>query len=147
MTERTLFRHFTDKREVLFGGEIALTAVLTQAVSQASPSLGAWATLLEAFGAAEPLLVGNRDLAAQRRRVIAGSAPLRERELAKTMSLTADLASALRTRGVPAGRASLAAQIGMAAFGQAFESWLDGQPGDFGQHLTNAFHEARELTL
>jgi AcrR family transcriptional regulator len=146
VTERTFFRHFPEKREVLFGGEAALSAILTSAVQGAPPALGAWDTLFRAFQAAEPLLVENRPFSEPRRRIIASSSPLQEREAAKAMSLTVGLASALRERGVPDRLASLAAQVGMAAFSQAFAAWLDGEPGNLGEHLAKAFHEVRDLT-
>jgi AcrR family transcriptional regulator len=147
VTERTFFRHFADKREVLFDGEATLSAILTEAVQEAPPALSAWATLFRAFQAAEPLLVENRPFSQPRRRIIASSPPLQERELAKAMSLTVKLAAALRDRGTPDRLASLAAQIGMAAFSQAFTDWLDDDPGDLDAHLAEAFREAHTLTL
>jgi len=146
VTERTFFRHFPDKREVLFGGEALLSEILTMAVRDAPPGLGPWALLLRAFRAAKSLLVENRRFSEPRRQVIASNQPLRERELGKVMSLTAKLASALRERGVPDRAASLAAQMGMAAFGQAVASWLDGDPGDFEVHLAEAFREVHDLS-
>ncbi len=146
VTERTFFRHFADKREVLFDGEAALGAILTGAVHAAPPALGPWATLLLAFQATKPFLVENRVLAAARRRVIACSPPLQERELAKAMSLTVLLAVALRERGTPDPLAFLAAQIGMAAFSQAFTFWLDADPSDLDEQLAKAFREVRNLT-
>src|ERR1700748_3596449 len=49
VTERTYFRHFADKREVLFDGENELRAVLASAVAAAPAKLGAMETLLFAF--------------------------------------------------------------------------------------------------
>lgn len=146
VTERTFFRHFPDKREVLFDGEAALSAILTRAVQDAQDGLGAWDTLLCAFQAAGPLLVENRPFSEPRRRIIASSPPLQERETAKAMSLAAKLASALRERGVPDRRAFLAAQMGMAAFGQAFSAWLDGEGSKLDEHLAQAFRDVRDLS-
>ena len=146
VTERTFFRHFPDKREVLFDGESALGAILTDAVHDAPPALGPWATLFHAFRAAKDLFVANRHFAEPRRRIIAGSRPLQERELIKAMSLGAKLACALQARGVPDRLASLAAQVGMAAFTQAFSCWLDGEPGDLDDHLARAFREVYDLS-
>jgi len=146
VTERTFFRHFPDKREVLFEGEAALSAILTGAAREAPAELGAWATLLRAFQAAAPLMNANRAFAEPRRRVIASSPPLRERELAKALSLTASLAAALGERGVDHRRAILAAQMGMAAFGQAFAGWLDDPSGSFDDLLVQAFGDVRDLS-
>lgn len=146
VTERTFFRHFVDKREVVFDGEAALSTILTQAVLEAPAALGPWATLYRAFRASQALLVENRPLAEVRRRVIATSPALQERELAKAMSMTVKLAAALRERGVSDRLASLAAQTGMAAFSQAYSLWIEGDSGSFDTHLVRAFHEVRALT-
>ena len=146
VTERTFFRHFPDKREVLFDGEGALSAILIEAVHGAPAALGPWATLFHAFRAAKDLLVVNRHFAEPRRRVIASSRALQERELMKAMSLSAALAFALQKRGVPDRPASLAAQVGMAAFSQAFSYWLEDGAGDLDEHLARAFREVSDLS-
>ena len=146
VTERTFFRHFPDKREVLFDGEAALSAILIEAVRDAPPAFGPWATLFHAFRAAENFLAENRHFAEPRRHVIASNPPLQERELIKAMSLAATLAFALQERGVSDRLASLAAQVGMAAFSQAFSSWLDGGIGGLDEHLARAFREVRALS-
>ena len=146
LTERTFFRHFPDKREVLFDGEAALNAILTQAAREAPSSLGPWATLFRAFQAAEPLLIKNRPFSEPRRRIIASSPALQERELAKAMSLTAKLTSVLCERGVPDRLASLTAQVGMAAFSNAFMAWLDSDLSSLDHHLIEAFREVHDLS-
>ncbi len=146
VTERTFFRHFTDKREVLFDGEGALRTLLIEAVHDAPPALGPWAALFHAFRTAKDQLVENRHFAEPRRRIIASSPPLQERELIKAMSLSMALAIALQERGVPDRLASLAAQMGMAAFSQAFSSWLDGGQDDLDEHLAQAFWQVHQLS-
>lgn len=145
VTERTFFRHFSDKREVLFDGENELRAILTKAVHDAPSAFGPWPTLFYAFRAAKDLLVENRYFAEPRRLIIASSPPLQERELTKAMSLGAALASALQERGVPNRLASLAAQVGMTAFALAFSSWLE-EAGDLDDHLARAFREVHDLS-
>ncbi len=146
VTERTFFRHFTDKREVLFDGEGALRTILIDAVHDAPASLRPLATLFHAFRKAEDLLVDNRQFAEPRRRIIASSPPLQERELIKARSLISALATALQERGIPDRRAWLAAQVGMAAFTQAFSSWLDGGQGNPNEYLAHAFREVQDLS-
>src|SRR5262245_7540340 len=83
LTERTFFRHFADKREVLFAGAGRLEELLVRTVAGAPDSaapIDAVAAGLEAAGA---LLQGRRGSARQRQRVIAANAELRERELLK----------------------------------------------------------------
>ncbi len=145
VTERTFFRHFPDKREVLFQGEALLAEALTSAVRNAPPTLGPWDTLFGAFRSVEQLFVANRAFSEPRRRIIAHSPTLQEREQAKTRSLVTALATALSERGVHYPLATLAAQMGMAALSHAFETWLD-DSGDLEEHLVRAFREVRELS-
>jgi AcrR family transcriptional regulator len=146
VTERTFFRHFADKREVLFDGETLLGDILNSAVRDAPAELGPWDTLFRAFRSAEHLFVENRAFAEPRHRVIASSPALQERALAKTRSLIAGLASALRERGVPDHVAMLAAQMGMAALGHAVACWFDDGSSDLGDHLVQAFRKVRDLS-
>src|SRR5258707_4907397 len=81
LTERTFFRYFADKREVLFWGAGRLQELLVDAVASApasAPPIDAVAAALEAAGA---LLQERRETARQRQTVIAANAELREREL------------------------------------------------------------------
>ncbi|WP_246731804.1 TetR/AcrR family transcriptional regulator [Methylocapsa sp. S129] len=146
VTERTFFRHFADKREVLFDGETALSDILNSALREAPAELGPWDALFRAFEAAERLFVENRSFAEPRHRLIERSPALQERALAKTRSLIAGLASALRERGVPDHAAMLAAQMGMAALGHAVACWFDDGSSGLGDHLAQAFRKVRDLS-
>jgi AcrR family transcriptional regulator len=146
VTERTFFRHFADKREVLFDGETLLSDILNSALRDAPAELGPWDALFRAFRAAEHLFVENRPFAEPRHRVIASSPALQERALAKTRSLIAGLASGLRERGVPDHEAMLAAQMGMAALSHAVACWFDDGSSDLGDHLVQAFRKVRDLS-
>jgi AcrR family transcriptional regulator len=125
LTERTFFRHFADKREVLFAGAGALQELLVSAVAGASDGaapIDAAAAGLEATGA---LLQERREYSRQRQGIIAANAELRERELIKLASLAAALADALRGRGVADPAASLTAEVAIAVFRISFERWVE----------------------
>ncbi|HTD08949.1 MAG TPA: TetR family transcriptional regulator [Solirubrobacteraceae bacterium] len=125
LTERTFFRHFADKREVLFAGAEALQELLVSTVIGAPASLApidAAAVGLEAIGG---FIQEGGDLARQRQAIIASSAELQERELIKLASLAAALAEALRQRGVGDPVASLTAEAAIAVFKVAFERYVD----------------------
>jgi AcrR family transcriptional regulator len=125
LTERTFFRHFSDKREVLFAGAGAMQELLVSTVADAPASLapiGAAAAGLEAVGA---LIQEGGEFARQRQAIIMSSAELRERELIKLASLAAALAEALRRRGVDEPAASLTAEAGIAVFKVAFERYVE----------------------
>lgn len=145
VTERTYFRHFPDKREVLFDGEIRLSEALASAVAQLPEDLGPLDTLHRAFLAVEGLLQENRAVAMPRHMVIARTPALRERELTKIASLTSMLASLLQTRGTGPQVAALAAQVGMAAFTQATVEWLSKPVGPLSTHLAHAMKDLRAL--
>jgi len=146
VTERTFFRHFPDKREVLFDGDAAFSEALTSAVRGAAPALGPWDTLFFAFRSVEQMFVDNRPFSEPRRHVIASNPALQERAMAKTRSLIAVVASALRERGVPDHQANLAAQIGMTTLSHAVTKWFDDNSSDLGGHIVRAFQEVRDLS-
>ncbi|HEY6478594.1 MAG TPA: TetR family transcriptional regulator [Streptosporangiaceae bacterium] len=126
LTQRTFFRHFADKREVLFAGGDALRELMVSALARAPDSaapIDAVAASLQAAGAA---LQEGGEQPRQRQAVIAANADLQERELIKLASLAAALADGLRRRGVADPAASLAAEAGIAVFKIAFARWVTG---------------------
>jgi AcrR family transcriptional regulator len=147
LTERTFFRYFADKREVLFWGAGTLQEFLVGTVASAPDSaapIDAVAAALEAAGA---LLQERRESARQRQTVIAANAELRERELIKLASLASALGGALRRRGVREPAASLAAEAGIAVFRIAFERWIN-ETGErtLPQHLRESLDELKAVT-
>ncbi|SNS56087.1 transcriptional regulator, TetR family [Actinomadura meyerae] len=147
VTERTYFRHFADKREVLFGGTAELLDLLTTAAAgapAAATPLEATAAALEAAGG---VFAGHRDRAARRQEIILANPELRERELIKMAAFAAALAHALRERGVPGPAATLTAETGIAVFKVAFERWLDAPAGrEFTDVIRESLSELRTLT-
>jgi AcrR family transcriptional regulator len=128
LTERTFFRHFADKREVLFAAADALRETLGSTVATAPASLtplAAVAAGIEAYAAELP----DRETARQRQTIIAANPELRERDLTKYATLSATLAEALRTRGLADPAATLTAEVGIAVFRVAFARWID-DPND-----------------
>lgn len=124
VTERTFFRHFPDKREVLFGGQDVLIGALTQSLTLASSEVRPLAALFFAFRSVVPLLEANRPFSEPRQKVISATPALHERELAKLEALSDALAAVMRARGVRDVQAELSAQIGVAAFASATVAWL-----------------------
>jgi AcrR family transcriptional regulator len=125
LTERTFFRHFADKREVLFGGAGRLTELLVSSVAGAPDSAAPIDAIAAALGTVAALLQERRAFSRQRQAIIDAHAELQERELIKLASLTSALAAALRRRGVSDPAASLAAEAGVAAFKIAFARWIN----------------------
>jgi AcrR family transcriptional regulator len=126
VTERTFFRHFTDKREVLFGGSELLKARIVSGVAAAPAGHTPIESVACGLDAAASFLgEARRDLAAQRQAVIASNPELRERELAKLADYAAAVASTLRQRGVGGMQATLAAEAGMSVLRVAIERWAN----------------------
>jgi AcrR family transcriptional regulator len=147
LTERTFFRYFADKREVLFAGAGSLQDFLVGNLACAPDSavpIDSVAAALEAVGA---LLQENREYARQRQAVIAANAELQERELIKLASLASAIAGALRQRGVTDPAASLAAEAGIAVFRIAFERWINenSQP-DLPRVIRESLDELKAVT-
>ena len=147
LTERTFFRHFADKREVLFAGaghlQDFLVSTLASTPDSAAP-IDAVAAALEAAGA---LLQERRDYAGQRQAIIAANVELQERELIKLAALSAAIADTLRRRGVKDPAASLTAEAGIAVFKIGFERWItDPSQRDFGHFVRESLGELKAVT-
>jgi AcrR family transcriptional regulator len=124
VTARTFFRHFADKREVLFAGASQLQDALVATVEKAPPEASPMQVVAAALDTAGELLGGNRELSRRRQTIINSHADLLERELIKMSTLAAALADGLRRRGVPEPDASLAAEAGVVVFRVAFGRWV-----------------------
>jgi AcrR family transcriptional regulator len=130
LTERTFFRYFADKREVLFGGAPELQKFLVAHVLGAPASLPPIEVIVTAYMAAgDDIFEARREFSRARQAVIAANTELQERELIKLATLNAALADALRQRGAGDPAASLAAEAGGSAFKLGFERWVEDTEG------------------
>lgn len=145
VTERTYFRHFADKREVLFDGQEILRAALTASIADAPTALAPLDAMFRAFHSVVPALEANREFAVPRQEVIATTPALQERELAKLAALADALTEQLRSRGVSDLQATLASRTGMAAFADAATGWLDDPSIPLGHRLDLALEALRSL--
>jgi len=126
LAERTFFRHFSDKREVLFSGAAALEALLVSTVVTALDDQVPIDAVVAGLETAGALIQQRRDFSRQRQAIIAANTELQERELIKLASLASAIANALRQSGVREPAASLTAEAGIAIFKIAFERWVNG---------------------
>jgi AcrR family transcriptional regulator len=143
LTKTTFFRHFPDKREVLFAGQDTHGRLLADGIATAPDS----ATPLEAVAAALDAATltftpGQREFGPRLRAVIAGNRELQERDAFKRAGLAAAMTEALQQRGVPEPTASLAAELGVRAFYRAFARWTDSTSQQtFTELARQALHE------
>lgn len=141
LTERTFFRHFADKREVLFSGSKELVKGIVDRIERTPPEVGPLETVAAAFEAAGAELQELRDLRFVRARyaLVIKHTEIQERELIKLASLAVAVTKALHARGVSEPAASLAAEAGVAVFKIGFERWVsEKKPQDFAAHIRAA---------
>ena len=125
LTERTFFRHFADKREVLFADGDVLAAQLAQVVRQAPAGKSArslaWIALQTMADELEPRREELRD----RHRVIASNPELQERDILKQENVVAAVARAMHERGLDEAQADLAASAAGAILRVGYRAWLN----------------------
>jgi AcrR family transcriptional regulator len=127
LTERTFFRYFADKREVIFAGEELFQQMFVSGIADGAKDAAPLEIVASAVIAATDFFSDERRAySRQRQSVIAANPGLQERELLKLASLGTALAAALRERGVPEPTATLSAQSGVTVFHVAFQQWITG---------------------
>jgi AcrR family transcriptional regulator len=141
LTERTFFRYFADKREVLFWGSGMLRELLSKAAIEAPASATPMGAVTAALDAAGAMLQERGQRAKQRQKVIMANPELQERELLKMASLASTLGEALRQRGVGDPVATLTAETGIAVLRVAFARWVE-KPTNY--HLPELIRESLE---
>jgi len=148
VTERTFFRYFADKREVLFSGAKELEKSIVDHIESAPRETRPLHTVVAAFEAAGAELQARRDLRFVRARyaLVTKHAEIQERELIKMASLATAVAKALHARGVAEPAASLAAEAGIAVFKVGFERWVsERKPRDLAANIRAAVDALRAV--
>ncbi|GGL94103.1 TetR family transcriptional regulator [Streptomyces fumigatiscleroticus] len=147
LTERTFFRHYADKREVLFAGSGELEELFVRAVAGAPESAAPIDAVAAGLDAVAQMFAGRREYARRRHAVITATPELKERELIKLASMSAALAGTLRRRGVAEPAASLTAEAGIAVFKVGFERWAAAaEEREMSQVMREALDELRAVT-
>jgi len=145
LNRATFFRHFAEKREVLFGGEDVLAGLFADAIRAASPNATLTECLQAAFAAADVAMTPQqRAKAAQRVLVVVANSELQERGLLKHARIAGSMSAALRERGIDELSARLGAEVGMLAFTIAVERWMESADDEpFSPHADAALSELR----
>jgi len=146
VTARTYFRHYADKREVLFAGSERLTAEMVAAVVAAPATLAPLDVVGVALDVVAELVGDDHTHSSQRQQVLRDNPELMERELAKMARLATALAAALVDRGVPAAEAQLLAETGTTVFRVGFDRWASApRRGSLAAELRDALAQLRGL--
>lgn len=111
LTKRTLFRHFSDKREILFHGQDSYQDLFAAAIRD-TPTEG---SPLEAIRAAATVFAAGfayerREFLAKRQAVINDTPELQERDLLKAASLTAAMVNWNVIPGLSLGLSTVVSQ-------------------------------------
>ncbi|MCG5432665.1 TetR/AcrR family transcriptional regulator [Mycobacterium sp. MYCO198283] len=146
VSERTFYRHFADKREVLFGGD-AVGRGIADALDAVPTSVAPLDAVADALASTADFFDERRPFTQKRQAVIDANPALRERELIKLASLTERIGQTLRRRGVEEPAAALTAEAGVAVFKVAFAQWLaDPANRSFAVHVRETLTELRSVT-
>jgi AcrR family transcriptional regulator len=148
LTERTFFRHFSDKREVLFYGQQEFFQAFIDGSEAAPPDASPLEVIASALQAATSFFPDERrPYARLRQSVIDQNPPLQERELHKLASLATTVSGALRARGIGEPAATLAAESGATVFGIAFTQWIgEGETRSLAEIASDVLRELLNLT-
>ncbi|MFI5694486.1 helix-turn-helix domain-containing protein [Kribbella sp. NPDC051586] len=131
VTARTFFRHFADKREVLFAGSELLEQQMVTALAAAPADATPMEAVAAAVLASAEFFDDIRQTYSRRRQAVINATPeLRERELIKMAALTSALTNGLLERGVAPDVAALAAETGVAVFRVSYERWVSDPDGE-----------------
>ena len=148
LTTRTFFRHFPDKREVLFAGESELPGVVARLFAESDPTLSPLEVIVDGLcGVVASRLEGQRDYFQARRAVIQSDSGLRERELHKLSLLARAGETGFRERGLSPLHAAVAARLAVTVFDLALQRWLDSDTGlHFAAAVTQTAAALTDLT-
>lgn len=136
LTRRSFFRHFPDKREVLFAGSRANLPGITRLVEECPPNVTAREAVMGALAQVGEYLLADPAAQALRQDLIDGSPELQERERTKLADMAAALAAGLVLRGVPPADAHSIGVFSAGIFHSAYVRTLRSHPaGSFSDQL------------
>ena len=139
MTERTYFRHFPDKREVLFDGERRLAEWVTEALASIPAGVALWPALRRTVDLIVAPLESNREAGDRLAAIVAATPALRERAASKEAHLVAMITELLVGRGASADEAALAARTGWGVLAYAVEAWRAAPGSRLHPHVDRGF--------
>jgi len=144
LTERSFYRYFGDKREVLFGGGDELERHLVRSLREAPAGADPLDALLAALADAA-VVFRPKELLRIRHRVISANPQLHERELSKMDSIYAALVATLKERGADETTARIATDLTMSVWRIAAERWGRDDDSSFAAEVRDAARRMRRI--
>ena len=148
LTKTTLFRLFTDKREIVFQGQTALLALVQQGVNEAPDDASAVAATISG------LRVLSSTHGPEQRRIgrildpiLATNDELNERAIHKRFAITDALETALVDRHIDSQQAGVLADMGVRAYYAGYADWVasdDTLP--LNTYVQRQWHQLREAS-
>jgi AcrR family transcriptional regulator len=149
VTERTFYRHFADKREVLFAGSEELQRRMVEAVLAAPPTADPARLVAVALETLASIFTAERRAYSRGRQAVLDSEPaLRERELLKLAALKQALSTALVEHGVEQVKAAVAAESAVGVFHVGFAHWIaEGEERELAELQREALAALRAVVM
>ncbi|MBB4005578.1 TetR/AcrR family transcriptional regulator [Aurantimonas endophytica] len=142
LTERTFYRYFSDKREVMFWRADAHRSAIMKEIMNAPVGLHPLDVVAGSFSAIAPFIDGHRPIVKLRQSLISAYVELHERELMKLHNLALAIDSGLQQRGIQPSFSRVLAEIGAAVFKVALQNWrADEAKSGFVHHVQAASRE------
>ena len=130
VTERTFYRHFTDKADALFPDHDVLLERLADVARQAADDgASVLDAALAAIGDLATMAAAEPERAALSARVVPTVPALAGRELVRQRAIADAVSGALTERGVRAREARLAAETALGVWRVAVAEWVDAPDG------------------
>lgn len=126
LTTRTFFRHFADKRDVLFLRDREFPQAVSDFMSSVPPETAGAATVRAGLVAASREIQDWRESIARRRLIVRSEPALHERELLQSHHLALAIKESLEQRGTASRWSRTLAALAVTCFDLAMDQWLEG---------------------
>ncbi len=144
LTERTFYRYFADKTEVLFWRAGEFEAQMVGAIALAPAAAAPLDVLLAGFEAIGGFFDATRAEVSARHALVVAHPEFKARDMLKKQELTVAVDAALRARGIDEAQARIASEVGMTIWRVALDRWTRDQTGArFFSHVHQAFDQLR----
>ncbi|MFK0403090.1 helix-turn-helix domain-containing protein [Microbacterium sp. NPDC090225] len=129
LTTRTFFRHFSDKRDVLFLRDREFPQAVSDFMASIPQEQGGVSTVRSGLAAACRGIQNWREQIARRRGIIHSEPALHERDLLRSHHLARAIEQSLTERAIDSEHAHALAALAVTCFDLAMDRWLEG-PAD-----------------